>query len=156
MDERLINKEEHIYKADPYYKTLEFQDKYKCALFTILTTYHKDYYHLQNSSIKMASSVIARTQQYLESCCDVVGWFKENYNDTKDKKIYTLMGDIYNEFISDAIYLEMTRIEKEHYTKTKFYNLLRTNIFFRRYYRESYNIDKNVIMEWTKNITNEL
>jgi len=104
----------------------------------------------------MASSVIARTQQYLESCCDVVGWFKENYNDTKDKKIYTLMGDIYNEFISDAIYLEMTRIEKEHYTKTKFYNLLRTNIFFRRYYRESYNIDKNVIMEWTKNITNEL
>ena len=152
MDESIINQEEqqetYIYRANPYYKTLEFQDKYKCALFKILTIYHKEYYHLQNSSIKMASSVIARTQQYLESCCDVVGWFKENYKLEENNIIR--IGDIYNEFILSSNYLEMTKQNKENYTRLKFNNIIETNMFFRRYYKERHFFTRNIILGWIK------
>ena len=37
---------------------------------------------------------------------------------------------------------------KENYSKVKFFELLRTNIFFKRYYMERYNGEYNFIKGW--------
>jgi len=147
-DEELIDESKYIYRADAYYKTTEFQEKYKFALFKIITDRHKIYYHTNNSVIKLASSIVSRTQSYLESCCDVVGWFKDNY--TEDNTKYSTMKDIYELFKTSEIYLEMSRNKKENYSKVKFFELLRTNIFFKRYYMERHGDDKNIILKWYK------
>ena len=49
-DNELIDESKHIYKANPHYKTNEFKDTHKYALFKILTEYHKIYYHLSYNS----------------------------------------------------------------------------------------------------------
>ena len=42
---------------------------------------------------------------------------------------------------------------KENYSKVKFFELLRTNIFFKRYYMERYNGDYSIIKGWSKTTT---
>ena len=147
-DETLIDESKYIYKADAYYKTPEFQDKYKFALFKIITNRHKIYYHTNNSIIKLAPSIVYRTQSYLESCCDVVGWFKDNY--TEDITKHITMKDIYEDFKNSEIYLEMSRNKRENYSKIKYFELLRTNIFFKRYYKDTLGSVYNVINGWSK------
>ena len=149
-DESIIDETKYIYKADPYYKTTEFQEKYRCALFKIIADRHKIYYHENNSIIKVSLSIVARTQNYLESCCDIVGWFKDNY--TEDNTKYCTMKDIYEDFKYSEIYIEMSRQKKENYSKIKFFELLRTNIFFKRYYKDTLGSIHNVINGWYKNI----
>ena len=145
-NESLLDESKYIYRADPYYKTTEFQDKYKYALFKIIIDRHKIYYNQNHSVIKLAPSIVSRTQSYLESCCDIVGWFKDTY--TEDNTKYSTMGDIYENFKTSQIYLEMSRNKKENYSKIKFFELLRTNIFFKRYYLERYNGYYSIIKGW--------
>jgi hypothetical protein len=42
----------------------------------------------------------------------------------------------------------MSRNKKENYSKVKFFELLRTNIFFKRYYMERHNGEYNFIKGW--------
>jgi phage/plasmid-associated DNA primase len=147
-DDSTIDESKYIYKADPYYKTTEFKEKYRCALFKIIAKRHKIYYHENNSIIKVSPSIVARTQNYLESCCDIVGWFKDTY--TEDNTKYSTMGDIYENFKTSQIYLEMSRNKKENYSKIKFFELLRTNIFFKKYYKDTIGSIYNVINGWVK------
>ena len=147
-DETLLDDSTYKYKADPYYKTIEFQEKYRCALFKIIADRHKIYYHQNNSVIKVSLSIVSRTQNYLESCCDIVGWFKDNY--TEDNTKYCIMKDIYEDFKNSEIYLDLSRQKKENYSKIKFFELLRTNIFFKRYYIERHNGEYSIIKGWYK------
>ena len=44
----------------------------------------------------------------------------------------------------------MSRNKKENYSKVKFFELLRTNIFFKRYYKDTLGTVYNVINGWYK------
>ena len=147
-DETLLDDTKYIYKADPYYKTTEFQESYKCVLFKIIADRHKIYYHTNSSIIKLSPSIISRTQSYLESCCDIVGWFKDTY--TEDITKHITMKDIYEDFKNSETYLDLSRQKKENYSKIKFFDLLRTNIFFKKYYTDKLGIEKNIILKWYK------
>jgi len=45
----------------------------------------------------------------------------------------------------------MSRNKKKNYSKVKFFELLRTNIFFKRYYKDSLGTIHNVINGWKIN-----
>ena len=107
-----------------------------------------DINNINNSVIKLAPSIVSRTQNYLESCCDIVGWFKDNY--TEDNTKYCIMKDIYEDFKNSEIYLDLSRQKKENYSKIKFFELLRTNIFFKKYYIERHNGEYSIIKGWYK------
>lgn len=147
-DETLLDDNKYIYKADSYYKTTEFHEKYRFALFKIIADRHKIYYHDNSSIIKLSPSIISRTQSYLESCCDIVGWFKDTY--TEDITKHITMKDIYEDFKNSEMYLDLSRQKKENYSKIKFFELLRTNIFFKKYYTDKLGIEKNIILKWYK------
>ena len=147
--ESLIDESKYIYRADAYYKTTEFQEKYKFALFKIITDRHKIYYHTNNSVIKLASSIVSRTQSYLESCCDVVGWFKDNY--TFEENTILKINDLYDNFRLSETYFEMSKSTKDKYTKLKFYSYIESNIFFRKYYKERYYNYRTIIIGWKIN-----
>ena len=55
------------------------------------------------------------------------------------------MKDIYEYFKNCEIYIDMSRQKKENYSKIKFFELLRTNMFFKRYYLERYNDEYSII-----------
>ena len=48
------------------------------------------------------------------------------------------------------MYLDLSRQKKENYSKIKFFDLLRTNIFFKRYYKDTLGSVYNVINGWYK------
>ena len=45
----------------------------------------------------------------------------------------------------------MSRQKKENYSKIKFFELLRTNMFFKRYYKDTLGSTYNIINGWIKN-----
>ena len=67
-------------EGDDHYKSKEFQNQHKYAFFKILTDYHKQYYHTNNTKLDISENIQKRTTKYLEESCDVVGWFRENYS----------------------------------------------------------------------------
>jgi hypothetical protein len=52
----------------------------------ILLDKHKKYYKEGKSILKIPLTITERTKNYLEESCDIVQWFKENYQLTNNKK----------------------------------------------------------------------
>jgi len=156
-DDTLIDHSKYIYKGNDFYKTNEFKNQYKFAFFKILTDYHKQYHFFQNDSIKLSNDILIRTNKYLEESCDIVEWFKENYsNNIIDEDntniVFLKIGDIYKTFRESEFYNNLTKTNKEKYTKTKFFDFIRNNIFFKKYYHEHYGNNHRILLGWYQNI----
>lgn len=150
-DDTLVDNTNYIYKADPFYKTKEFQKQHRYALFKILTEYHKKFLHENKSILVIADSIKLRTSQYLENACDLVTWFQFEYiQDEPDVQevSYLSIGDIHKHFIESDIYQNMSRKDSINYSKIKFFELIRKNLFFKKYYVENYNSQKRLLKGW--------
>jgi len=149
----LIDPDNHIYLANPYYKTTEFINNHKYALFKILIGYHRKFLHEDNSLLKMPATIIQRTNLYLENNCDVVQWFKHHYRqDEPDitEISYLRLAEIHEFFLESDEYRNMSRTKQQQYAKIKFFNLVRNNIFFKKYYVENHNSLRCFIKGWYK------
>jgi phage/plasmid-associated DNA primase len=147
-DENALNDNLHIYMANPNFKTKEFQNKHKFALIKILLNEHKKYYKINKSILKMPKSIVERTQNYLEMSCNIVLWFKENYQNTNDEKDIIKIKDIYEKFSTSEYYFNLSKVEKRKYNKSYFIEYFETNIFFRKHYLARDGNIRNVIKGW--------
>jgi phage/plasmid-associated DNA primase len=148
-DNTLIDEKNNIYKANTYYKSFDFQQKYKYALIKILIEEHKKYKN-NNFSVILPKSISERTQNYLDLSCCIVKWFKETYTHTKDKKDIIKMKDLYGEFTQSMYFGCLTKNEKSKYNKKYFSNYIETNVFFRKYYVEHRGDVRSIVQEWKK------
>jgi phage/plasmid-associated DNA primase len=149
-DKTLVDENKYIYLAESKYKTKEFQNKHKYALFKILINEHKKYYKQNKSSLTMPKSIINRTQTYLEMSCNIVQWFKDNYEETNNLKDVCKIKDLYDDFCQSIFYFNLSKIEKKKYNKSYFTEYMETNIFFRKYYVERYNNYRTILKGWKK------
>jgi hypothetical protein len=143
----------HIYKANPIYKTKEFREQHKFALFTILTKYHKQFYHEQNSILQISDSIKIRTNLYLERSCDLVAWFQFEYrqDEINDKEIsYLRISELHEDFIKSDTYQFINKKEHINYTRNRFFDKIKNNIFFKKYYVERYNGMRHLLKGWAK------
>ncbi len=145
-DDSKIDHSKYIFKANPYYKTKDFQNQHKYALFKILIQEHQKFYKQHGSILNMPKSIIDRTNNYLELSCDIVQWFKENYEESSNE--YLKISDIYDYLKRSSYFIDMTKIEKAKYTRTYFFEYITNNIFFRKYYSERYQNIRHVIKNW--------
>ena len=135
------------------YKTKEFQDQHKFALFKILTEYHSKFYHEQNSILQIADSVKLRTNQYLENSCDLVAWFQFEYKqDAEDSEevSYLSVGNLHKHFIESDVYSILSKKDKDKYIKDKFFEFVKNNMFFKKYYIERYAQLKFLLRGWSR------
>jgi len=146
-DQTLIDPANNIYLANPYYKTSEFQQQHKFALIQILMDAYKTY-KLNNSILKIPKSIEQRTKTYLESSCNVIQWFKDNYDFTGLKTDICKMKDLYGSFLCSEYYVNMNKQEKRKYTKSFFTNYIEKNQFFRRFYHDRLGNIRACITEW--------
>ncbi len=147
-DDSKLDSSQYIFKANPYYKTKEFQNQHKYALFKILIDEHKKFYRNNGSIIHLPKSIIDRTNNYLELSCNIVQWFKDNYEE--DAKEIVKILDIYDNFKQSNYYFEMNKNEKSKYTRNYFFDYFENNIFFRKYYNERIGNIRKVIKCWKK------
>jgi len=145
-DNSKLNDKKYIYEANPMYKTKEFQEKHKYALLKILFTEHKKF-KKNGSILKIPDSIKERSEQYLALSCDILQWFKDNYQKgTSEDKLK--IKEIYEKFILSDYYTNMSRLEKRKYNKSYFVEYFSTNIFMREYYHERINNIRNIITGW--------
>jgi hypothetical protein len=123
------------------------------AFFKILTEYHRKFSIDNNSTFIMPTTILNRTQNYLENSCDLVAWFKFEYkpDEEDEEESYIKVNDIYQHFISSDAYVSLNKTEKQKYQKLKFFETMRNNLFFRQYYVERHYGNKNLIKGWRIN-----
>lgn len=141
------------YKANSLYKTKEFQEQHKYALFKLLITYHRIFYHEQNSVLSICDSVKLRTNQYLENSCDLVAWFQFEYTQDDPNEVevsYLSISDLHKNFLESDVYRGLSKKEQSKYIKVKFFDFIRNNIFFKKYYVERFNNKRHHLKGWFK------
>lgn len=143
-----VDEKKYVYMGNPMFKTEEFQQKHKYALIKILINEHKKY--IDNGSIiTLPESIKERTKTYLELSCNILQWFKDNYEETEEKNIIKIK-DIYELFCGSEYFFNLSKFERRKYNKNYFVNYFETNIFLRKYYKERHNNTRNVILCWKK------
>jgi phage/plasmid-associated DNA primase len=148
QDDSLIDHKNHIYSANPYYKTHEFQQQHKYALIKILIDAYKRH---KNNKFKIPESIKNRTKTYLELSCNIVQWFKDSYHYTGEKTDVNKMKDLYEQFATSDYFVNFTKAEKRKYNKTYFSNYIQNNTFFKNYYHARIAGLKNCIIQWKIN-----
>jgi hypothetical protein len=143
----IIDETKHIYQANSHYKTNEFQQKHKYALLTILFNAHKRYKN-NNYILSIPLSIKERTRTYLELSCNIIQWFKDNYELTHNNLDICKMIDLYHDFTHSVYFVNLMKHEKRKYNKAYFTNYIKTNIFFKEYHKERYNNIRNCLICW--------
>ncbi len=109
---------------------------------------HARYYKNNQSTLKLPQSIIDRGRQYLEMSCNIVEWFKENYEETHDLTQYVQIKDVYELFKISDFYGNLSRTDRAKYTKKYMNDYIASNIFFRKYYSDRYNNVRSIIKGW--------
>ena len=152
-----IDPNKHIYEAVKEYKELPFQHKHKFALLKILMEAHKEY-KLNNYNFEIPQSIRDRTIEYLESNCQLLLWFKENYElmNTNEKNIYVPIKNIHDKFKTSEYYDDLMKYERRKLTYKYFIEYFSQNIATKRQYKDRHTIKynnkktehRNVLLFW--------
>jgi len=152
-DDKLLDNDKYIYKANTDYKTKTFQQKHKFALLKILMNTYQKYKHT-NGVLVLPPSVIERSARYLELSCNIVQWFRDNYEEARPSE-YVSIKDAYELFISSDFISGLSRAERVKYNRKYFVEYIQSNIFFRKYYADRFNDVRTVIKGWKRKINIE-
>jgi len=146
-DASLVDENEHIYLANPYYKTFDFQQKHKYALMKILMEEHKKY-KKNDYMIHLPKSIKKRTQNYLDMSFTIVQWFKSTYTFTKKKSDFIKVKDLYCHFTESRYFNALAKQERQKYSKIYFNDYIATTPFFKKYYIKRTTTVRNIIQQW--------
>lgn len=148
-NDKLLDVEEYIYKADINLKNNEFQEEHKRALLKIVMEAYK-VYEQNKYNLKIPETIAKRTKEYLEKSCYILQWFKENYILTNDKKNIIKLADIFASFRLDEYYENLTKQEKRKFNKSHFVDYFANNIITKKYYKEKTTMERNILFFWKK------
>lgn len=148
-----IDEKNHIYPVNKYYKTEEFKDKYKRAFVRMLLDKYKNYADNEHN-LMIPDCVKNRTTAYLELSCNIITWFKENYEYTKSRKDYVKMKDIYEIFKSSDYFFNLAKNEKRKYNYKYFNDYFMNHVFYSKCYTDNYK-DLPNRLEYHKYINND-
>jgi len=132
-DEETLDEKNYIFKGNKLYKNNEFQTKHKYALLKIVFEKYKKYKENIYKFV-IPESIKQRTQLYLELSCNILTWFKDNYNKTEDKDNIIKLKNLFSDFKKSDYYFNLSKIDKRKYNYSFFDNYFSTNIFFKNYY----------------------
>ena len=147
-DENEVNIEQNVYQANEYYKHIEFQEKHKYALLKILFDKHKDFH--KNKKLFICDSIKKRTENYLEMSCNIISWFKDNYEETENSEDILLLREIYKIFKTSDYYIHLISSQKRKYNLTYFKNFFIKNTTLSKYYIERRNNTYTFLEKWKK------
>ena len=120
----------NVFKKDAKYKSAEFQQSHKLAMFEILRSYYgKEKQYQEPSEFKSS-----RFSYCLDS--DTVGaWIQENYEHTESKTDIVMLSDLYTEFVQSSYFINLTKANKRDLgSLSKFEKFIMLNPVFSVYY----------------------
>ena len=153
-DENEVDIEQNVYQANEYYKHIEFQEKHKYALLKILFDKHKDFH--KNKKLFICDSIKKRTENYLEMSCNIISWFKDNYEENSDDHYFLKLSDLFGLFKQSDYYIPLISSQKRKYNLSYFKNYFITDKYLKNFYydrkkpkNESKQI-RDILIGWRK------
>ena len=143
-DQQLLNSCKHIFRANKEYKTEDFKENHKCALLKILFEKYKIYAE-NEYKLNVSDSIKQRTDKYLELSCDILGWFKDNYAQTNDKKDCIKLKDAFDKYKESDFYFNLPKNKKREQNYKFFIEYFSKNLFYSKYYVERYKDKTNFL-----------
>jgi phage/plasmid-associated DNA primase len=123
---------------NPAYKTDEFQDKYKQAMFAILLDKFKGFYN-NNCELPLVPETCAKeARDYMAVSDDLFSWFTEFYEPLSREELGTdvdvpiTLTDIYKKFSGGDLYNGLSKSDKRKYNRRGFLEGVEKNIFLRK------------------------
>ena len=126
----------NIFNADRYYKTDEFKNQYKQALFMVLTEHFKTFRN-KNYNVQIPEIIDVRTREYMQNSDVLFNVINENYIKTDNEKDIVPLKEIHNIFKDSDIYINSTKDQKRKMNYKIFIEKIKTNIFFRSYLNQN-------------------
>jgi len=121
--------------TNSFYKTQEFKEKFKFALFLILAEHHKEFYK-NKRVLPITQEIKNRNKEYLASSDELLNWFDSKYEKTKNKKDIIKLKDIYEEYKSGDYFNNLNKLQKRTDNYKNFIEKIRTNMFLKKYITE--------------------
>jgi phage/plasmid-associated DNA primase len=132
--------------ANPYYKTEEFKNEYKCVLFHLLQPYFKAFKENKYTLSPPPEAVKVQNNKYLASSDSMYDWFITKYQQCEGE--YVTIKDVYDKWSCDiSMTSSMSRRKKEKISsKNKLEEELTKNLFLSKYLkpRDTYYFKKKL------------
>jgi phage/plasmid-associated DNA primase len=106
--------------ANAMYKTSEFQEQHRQALFMILLPYWIEYQANNYSMPELPVSCKEITKDYMAMSDDIFGWFSETYEKGSEDEDLIYIDTMYKSIIDSKTYSQMTKKEQRDLTAKKF------------------------------------
>ncbi len=134
-DELSESERKNIFIGDTYYKTKNFKNKFKQALFLILTKYYKA---LSNTKFQLLipSTVNERNMNYISSGDDIFTFVCENFEKTENKNDKIWIKDLYELYKNSDYFVNLSKSEKRQNNYKNFQTKMSNNLFLRKYVKE--------------------
>lgn len=121
-----------VFQANTFYKTEEFQNEYKQALFEILR------YSLESDGeriIEVPDECQEFNKSYLQDSDYIYQFLTENYKCVEDSKEFIYINDIYELFVDSSYYKNLSRDQRKGMNKKNFVETMRNNLFLRKFFK---------------------
>ena len=102
----------------------------------------------ENEKIHMKINKSEKTKEQI--ICNILQWFKDNYEYTGNKTDLCKMKDLYDDFSRGMYFLNLTKNEKRKYNKSYFIEFVTSNPFFAKHYKIKSGITNNCLVGWKK------
>jgi len=125
-------KRDNLHVGDDHYKTNQFKDDNKQALFMVVLPYIQVW--LNQKFNNAPDAVVKASRVYLAGSDNVFEWFEDNYEKDEDGMVF--VKDLYFHYKGEALYDLPKAEQRKMGTLKKFEENLTSNIFIRKIYRE--------------------
>ena len=162
----------NIFKANPYYKTIEFQNDFKYALFIYLIRYCKKWEQTNTgynvcSRLFVAPKITDRTKHYIEDNDNIFMVLKQHYiKDMSNKNNYVKFKEFWSFFKDSEFYRTLSKHEQnKQYSEKNVVEHIKTSTSTRIFFKDILNFKKpngdvvsyrNVLRYWRLKTTEEI
>lgn len=115
-----------------YFKSDEFKQEYKQALFLILADYYKLFIN-NNRELITPDEIIKRNKEYLQKSDELLGWFNDKYILSDDDKAKIKLKAVYENYKGSEYFNNLTKEKKRVNNYKNFIEKLQTNSFLKKY-----------------------
>lgn len=126
-----VDEKKNYRVGNSYYKTDDFKEDYRQALFEILRTYYANY--LKNGLI-IPQKCEELKQKYMQKSDYVYTWLNSIIEKDDEKKGFIKMKDLFAHFKNSDYFMSLKLTEKRKNTYNSFCDDIEKNLFFRRYF----------------------
>lgn len=143
-----LNENEGIYALNPDYKTSQFQEKYKFALFDILKNHYKDFLN-RGMKFDIPEHVSKRSEEYVKESNTFIKWLNDNYKKSSDEKSIIKLKDIWDDFkeFRDNDENSFSKFEKRSLKREKLISELKKDDKYKRYFKDNGQYNGQHILE---------